>query len=76
MTAPFPPVNGGTPAPIISLDGLRDVPVSQLRELTFPYDGDATDAFSLTTARGSGYVDQGKWHAARLHSEQHCQADL
>ena len=58
MTAPFPPVNGGTPAPIISLDGLRDVPVSQLRELTFPYDGDATDAFSLTTARGSGYVDQ------------------
>ncbi|WP_321339479.1 PepSY domain-containing protein [uncultured Cohaesibacter sp.] len=54
----FPKVNGGTPAPIVSLEGLRDVPVTQLRELTFPYDGDARDAFTLTTAKGSGYVDQ------------------
>nr|WP_321458342.1 PepSY domain-containing protein [uncultured Cohaesibacter sp.] len=56
--AAFPQVDGGTPAPIISLEGLRDVPVIQLRELTFPYDGDRQDAFSLTTASGAGYVDQ------------------
>ncbi|SFO74694.1 sulfite reductase (NADPH) flavoprotein alpha-component [Cohaesibacter marisflavi] len=54
----FPAVNGSPPAPIISLEGLQNVPVIQLRELTFPYNGDASDAFTLTTANGSGYVDQ------------------
>nr|WP_319389160.1 PepSY domain-containing protein [uncultured Cohaesibacter sp.] len=56
--AAFPTVNGGTPAQIISLEGLRETPVSQLRELSFPYEGDAKDAFILTTADGMGYVDQ------------------
>ena len=54
----FPKVNGGAPASIASLEGLRNTPVAQLRELTFPYEGDAQDAFALTTANGSGYVDQ------------------
>ncbi|WP_321447840.1 PepSY domain-containing protein [uncultured Cohaesibacter sp.] len=54
----FPDVKGGTPAPIVSLEGLQNVSVTQLRDLTFPYNGDASDTFTLTTANGSGYVDQ------------------
>jgi sulfite reductase (NADPH) flavoprotein alpha-component len=34
-------------------------PVADLRDLTFPYAGDATDVFTLTTGAGTGYVDQG-----------------
>ena len=38
---------------------LRNTPVSALRELTFPYPGDPTDVFKLTTDTGEGYIDQG-----------------
>ena len=38
---------------------LRDTPVAELRELTFPYPGDATDVFTLKTDAGEGYFDQG-----------------
>lgn len=38
---------------------LRDTPVSDLRALTFPYPGDPTDVFKLTTDIGEGYIDQG-----------------
>lgn len=38
---------------------LSDTPVSELRELSFPYPGDASDVFTLKTDRGSGYLDQG-----------------
>lgn len=38
---------------------LAAVAVTDLRDLTFPYAGDATDAFALTTSQGSGFVDQG-----------------
>ena len=38
---------------------LRETPVSSLRELTFPYPGDATDVFTLKTDAGQGYLDQG-----------------
>ncbi len=38
---------------------LRQTPVSELRELSFPYPGDATDVFTLKTDRGTGYLDQG-----------------
>jgi len=38
---------------------LRDTPVSTLRELSFPFAGDATDVFSLATDAGTGFVDQG-----------------
>jgi len=51
-------VDGGKPAAISALTALRDVPVTDLRELIFPYAGDPTDVFTLTTAAGQGYVDQ------------------
>lgn len=38
---------------------LRDVPVSDLRKLSFPYGGDAQDVFTLTTDTGTGLIDQG-----------------
>jgi sulfite reductase (NADPH) flavoprotein alpha-component len=38
---------------------LRATPVSALRELTFPYPGDATDVFTLKTDAGEGHIDQG-----------------
>ncbi|MCE8548130.1 MAG: PepSY domain-containing protein [Sagittula sp.] len=38
---------------------LRRTPVAELRELSFPYPGDATDVFTLKTDRGTGYLDQG-----------------
>ncbi|MEO9231466.1 MAG: PepSY domain-containing protein [Devosia sp.] len=51
-------VDGGTPAAIGSLAALQDVHLTDLRELIFPYAGDTTDVFTLTTASGQGYVDQ------------------
>ncbi|MGV8833949.1 MAG: PepSY domain-containing protein [Devosia sp.] len=51
-------VDGGTPAPIGDLLALKDVPLANLRELTFPYAGDPTDVFTLMTSTGQGYVDQ------------------
>ncbi|MEX5728614.1 sulfite reductase (NADPH) flavoprotein alpha-component [Rhodovulum iodosum] len=38
---------------------LQLTPVAELRELSFPYPGDATDVFTLKTDRGTGYLDQG-----------------
>ncbi|QYX57582.1 PepSY domain-containing protein [Roseovarius sp. SCSIO 43702] len=38
---------------------LQQMHVAELRELSFPYPGDATDAFRLKTDRGTGYLDQG-----------------
>jgi sulfite reductase (NADPH) flavoprotein alpha-component len=38
---------------------LRQTPVADLRVLSFPYSGDATDVFTLETDRGTGYLDQG-----------------
>lgn len=54
----YPSSVAGNPAPIMDLKALKNVPVSQLRELDFPSKGDPTDVFSLTTANGAGYVDQ------------------
>lgn len=57
----FAPTGAGTaPAPVASLAGLKDIPVSNLRELLFPAAGDATDVFTVATATGQGYVDQAK----------------
>ena len=50
---------GGTIAPIASLDALAAVPLTDLRELSFPAAGDASDVFTITTKAGQGYVDQG-----------------
>ncbi|MGB8621539.1 MAG: PepSY domain-containing protein [Paracoccaceae bacterium] len=41
------------------MEPLRDLPLSQLRDLTFPYPDDATDVFTVKTDRGEGYLDQG-----------------
>lgn len=38
---------------------LLQTPVAELRELSFPYPGDATDVFTVKTDRGTGYLDQG-----------------
>jgi sulfite reductase (NADPH) flavoprotein alpha-component len=38
---------------------LVQTPVADLRELSFPSPGDATDVFTLKTDRGTGYLDQG-----------------
>lgn len=59
-TPAFPTeVSGQTGASLRDMPLLAETPVSELRDLSFPYAGDATDAFTLTTARGSGYIDQG-----------------
>src|SRR5690606_23327094 len=42
-----------------TMEPLAAVPGAELRELSFPYPGDATDAFTLKTDRGIGYLDQG-----------------
>lgn len=38
---------------------LQDTSVDALRSLSFPYPGDATDVFTLSTDQGTGYIDQG-----------------
>ena len=56
---PFPEfVNGGEPSAIDGLVALQSINLGDLRELVFPVAGDVTDVFGITTASGSGYVDQ------------------
>ncbi|MGE0230646.1 MAG: PepSY domain-containing protein [Flavobacteriaceae bacterium] len=38
---------------------LQATPLSQLRELSFPYADDKTDVFTLKTDTGDGFIDQG-----------------
>lgn len=52
-------VSGQTGVAIARMDLLAAMPVAELRELAFPYPGDATDVFTLKTDRGTGYLDQG-----------------
>ena len=52
-------VSGRTGYPAQEMVVLRETPVSSLRELTFPYPGDATGVFTLKTDAGQGYLDQG-----------------
>lgn len=47
---------GLSPADMPALAALA---VADLHDLTFPYAGDATDVFTVTTDAGSGFVDQG-----------------
>ncbi|MDB5529953.1 MAG: nitric oxide synthase [Devosia sp.] len=57
--AAFPTnVDGGKPAAIADLAALRATPLGDLRELVFPFRGDPTDVFTLTTNAGQGFVDQ------------------
>ncbi len=41
------------------MPALQQLPVADLRALSFPSAGDATDVFTLKTGRGTGYLDQG-----------------
>lgn len=52
-------VSGDTGTAITDMELLATTPVAELRELAFPYPGDATDVFTLKTDRGTGYLDQG-----------------
>ena len=59
-TPAFPnAVSGETGVALAALARIDETPVSELRELSFPYPGDTTDVFTLKTDRGSGYLDQG-----------------
>jgi sulfite reductase (NADPH) flavoprotein alpha-component len=52
-------VSGLTGMPLADMEGLQDVPVSALRDLTFPYPDDPQDIFTLHTDAGTGLIDQG-----------------
>ncbi len=51
-------VNGGAPMAVAELPPLQGLALQDFRELNFPYPGDPNDVFTLTTASGSGYIDQ------------------
>lgn len=51
-------VSGGQPSPVGTLKALGNFDLGELRELVFPYPGDPQDVYSLSTAGGSGFVDQ------------------
>ncbi|MEZ5751597.1 MAG: PepSY domain-containing protein [Paracoccaceae bacterium] len=59
MRSSMPAVSGLTGIDPAQIDTLRQTPVAQLRDLTFPYPGDATDVFTLTTQTGTVTLDQG-----------------
>jgi len=52
-------VSGGTDVAFADMDALGTTMVAELRTLSFPYPGDATDVYTLKTDRGTGYLDQG-----------------
>lgn len=51
-------ISGSKPAPVNELTALAAVPLSELRELIYPYQDDLYDVYSITTQTGSGYIDQ------------------
>lgn len=52
-------VSGKTGAELASMAPLAATPVAALRELSFPYPGDAADVFTLKTDQGTVYLDRG-----------------
>ncbi|MCF1708895.1 PepSY domain-containing protein [Tabrizicola sp. J26] len=52
-------VSGVTGLAPNAMPALQKVLVADLRDLTFPYPGDTTDVFTLSTGSGTGYIDQG-----------------
>ncbi|HMQ64753.1 MAG TPA: PepSY domain-containing protein [Amaricoccus sp.] len=52
-------VSGKTGVALAEIDLLAATPISELRELSFPYPGDASDVVTLRTDRGTAYLDQG-----------------
>lgn len=57
---PFPAeVSGQTGVALAAIPMLQETPIDELRSLSFPATTDATDVFTLKTADGEGYLDQG-----------------
>ena len=52
-------VSGEIGVSLATIDLLTQTPVADLRALSFPYQGDASDVFTLKTDLGTGYLDQG-----------------
>ncbi len=52
-------VSGQTGVTLAAIPTLLETPVDELRSLNFPAATDATDVFTLKTAQGEGYLDQG-----------------
>ncbi|CAN7660833.1 PepSY domain-containing protein [Neorhizobium sp. LjRoot104] len=52
-------VSGKTGVALTSVALLQETPVDNLLSLNFPASGDATDVFTLKTAAGEAYIDQG-----------------
>ncbi|MEC7764803.1 MAG: PepSY domain-containing protein [Pseudomonadota bacterium] len=52
-------VTGLTGTDFADMPLLVDTPVTDLRELNFPFPGDATDTYQITTRHGAGMIDQG-----------------
>ncbi|MGY9047530.1 N-acetylglucosamine transferase [Puniceibacterium antarcticum] len=52
-------VSGQTGLVFAASQTLVQTPVAELRALSFPYPGDASDVFTLSIDRGTGYLDQG-----------------
>lgn len=52
-------VSGQTGLSPAEMPALAAIAVADLRDLTFPYAGDAADVFTVATSAGSGFVDQG-----------------
>jgi sulfite reductase (NADPH) flavoprotein alpha-component len=49
--------SAGSALPVERLPALQGIALDQLRELTFPDPSDPSDAYSLTTTSGEGFVD-------------------
>lgn len=57
---PFPArVSGRSEIALNDIELLRQIPVAELRELSFPFPDDTNDVFTLKTNKGTGYLDQG-----------------
>lgn len=56
---PFPEnVTGAEPVPIADLLALKNIQLSNLRELRFPFPDDPFDVYTIITADGQGLIDQ------------------
>ena len=72
--ADFPQaVDGGSPLEIGKISLLSKTAVNDLQELIYPYMGDETDVYTLSTNQGMGYIDQatGKMLSYQAHSRDY-----
>ncbi len=53
----FPDLSGAQMIAIAQMEALQSTPLSQFRELIFPFDGDPTEPFMLATNSGVAFVD-------------------